>query len=95
MAAGAPSPDWDAGTVVAWLEAHASPENRAGMARFGIRADRTFGVPLAELRPILDRLDAQEPALSPCCDTALPVSRDLFADTPGYRANASVAQPGH
>ena len=52
-------------------------------------------VPLAELRPILERLDAREPALSPCCDTALPVSPDLFADTPGYRASASVAQPGH
>ena len=56
MAAGAPSPDWDADRVVAWLEAHASPENRAGMARFGIRADRTFGVPLAELRPLARKL---------------------------------------
>jgi 3-methyladenine DNA glycosylase AlkD len=48
----APSPSWDADTVVAWLKAHASPENRAGMERFGINADRTFGVPLAQIRPL-------------------------------------------
>ncbi|MGE8388832.1 MAG: putative bifunctional diguanylate cyclase/phosphodiesterase [Pseudomonas sp.] len=52
-------------------------------------------VPLAELRPILDRLDRQEAALIACCDTALPGSPDLFADSPGYRAGASVARRGH
>ncbi|PYC13121.1 putative bifunctional diguanylate cyclase/phosphodiesterase [Pseudomonas mosselii] len=52
-------------------------------------------VPLAELRPILERLDRQPGDLSPCCDTALPGSPDLFADSPGYRAGASVARRGH
>jgi len=56
MEPGAPSPAWDADTAVAWLEAHASPENRAGMARFGIRADRTFGVPLAQIRPLARKI---------------------------------------
>lgn len=35
-------------------------------------------VPLAELQPILERLDGQAPTFSPCCDTALPVSPDLL-----------------
>ncbi|MBC7209353.1 MAG: EAL domain-containing protein, partial [Pseudomonas sp.] len=52
-------------------------------------------VPLAELRPILERLDRQSGELSPCCDTALPESPDLFADNPGYRAGASAARRGH
>jgi 3-methyladenine DNA glycosylase AlkD len=56
MDLGAPSPSWDADTVVAWLKAHASPENRAGMERFGIKADRTFGIPLAQIRPLARKL---------------------------------------
>lgn len=56
MAPGVPSPDWDAGAVVAWLKAHEFPDNRAGMTRFGIRADRTFGIPLAQLRPLARKL---------------------------------------
>lgn len=56
MGPGEPSPAWDAGAVVAWLKAHELPENRAGMARFGIKADRTFGVPLAQLRPLARKL---------------------------------------
>ena len=52
-------------------------------------------VSLADLRPILERLDRQEEAFSACCDTALPGSPDLFADNPGYRAGASIARRGH
>jgi diguanylate cyclase (GGDEF)-like protein len=52
-------------------------------------------VPLAELRPVLERLERQDSDLSPCVDTVLPGSPDLFADTPGYHANASIARRGH
>jgi diguanylate cyclase len=52
-------------------------------------------LPLAELRPTLERLDSQDSDLSPCCDTALPGSPDLFADTPGFHAGASTARRGH
>ena len=52
-------------------------------------------VPLGELRPILERLQRRNGLLSPCCDTALPGSPDLFADSPGYRAGASIARRGH
>lgn len=47
-----PSPDWDAERIVAWLAALDSPANREGMARFGIRTARTFGVPMNVLRPL-------------------------------------------
>lgn len=76
-----------------------TPEQRAFLAAHG--CDYLQGyllsrpVSLAELRPVLERLDRQALALTPCCDTALPGSPDLFADSPGYRAGASVARRGH
>jgi 3-methyladenine DNA glycosylase AlkD len=60
-----PSPDWDAGTVIAWLKARESPENKAGMTRFGVNTERTFGVPLAEIRPLSRKIRRnQERALA-------------------------------
>ena len=38
------------GDVIAWLRAHGSERNRAGMARYGICADRAFGVSMPALR---------------------------------------------
>ncbi|MGE8457016.1 MAG: putative bifunctional diguanylate cyclase/phosphodiesterase, partial [Pseudomonas alloputida] len=52
-------------------------------------------VPLAELRPLLERLQRQSSRITPCCGTAQPGSPDLFAGNPGYRASASVARQGH
>lgn len=51
-------------------------------------------VPMSELRPMLDQLERQAPAFTPCCDIALQGSPDLFADTLGYRAGASTARRG-
>ena len=42
--------------ILAALGALGSPENRAGMARFGIAADKAFGFGLSELRPMARRL---------------------------------------
>jgi 3-methyladenine DNA glycosylase AlkD len=47
-----PSPGWTAEDVVAHLKTAGSQENRAGMARFGIRTDRAFGVGHTVLRPL-------------------------------------------
>ncbi|WP_394207695.1 putative bifunctional diguanylate cyclase/phosphodiesterase [Pseudomonas putida] len=52
-------------------------------------------VPLADLRPLLERLQRQSEGVSPCCGTALQGSPDLFAGNPGYRAGASAARRGH
>ncbi|MFJ3450009.1 putative bifunctional diguanylate cyclase/phosphodiesterase [Pseudomonas sichuanensis] len=76
-----------------------TPEQRAFLAAHG--CDYLQGyllsrpVPLAELRPVLERLDRQARVLTPCCDTALPESPDLFADSPGFHAGASIARRGH
>lgn len=48
----APSPSWNADRTVAHLRTIGSEEDRAGMARFGIRTDRAFGVSNAVLRPL-------------------------------------------
>lgn len=42
----------DAALIIARLEALASPEDAAGMARFGIRGARVLGVPVKTLRAI-------------------------------------------
>ena len=51
-----PSPDWDAEDVLAHLKTAGSEENRAGMARLGIRIERAFGVGLTVLRPLACRI---------------------------------------
>lgn len=50
------SPQSKAHEIIAYLRAAGREENRAGMARFGIRAERAFGVTNAELRPLARRI---------------------------------------
>lgn len=45
-------PSADTAAIIARLEALASPEDAAGMARFGIRGARVLGVPVKTLRAI-------------------------------------------
>ncbi len=52
MPTGNPTPDWAAGTVIAHLRELASPDNRAGMARYGIETSAALGIPNAVLRPM-------------------------------------------
>lgn len=47
-----PAPDWSCDDVVRWLNAHASQENAAGMARFGIDTGKALGIRNADLRPL-------------------------------------------
>lgn len=51
-----PSPGWSGDEVIAHLASLRSPENLEGMARFGIRTDRAFGVGLAVLRPLARKI---------------------------------------
>jgi 3-methyladenine DNA glycosylase AlkD len=48
----APSRDWNVARILAHLETLDSPQNREGMARYGIATDRTYGVPMTILRPL-------------------------------------------
>lgn len=42
----------DVNTILAWMAQRENPTNKAGMARFGINAERAFGIPMVELRPL-------------------------------------------
>lgn len=53
----------DAARIVEGLRGLGSEADRAGMARFGINADRAFGVSMATLRPLAKRL-GRDQALS-------------------------------
>ena len=48
----APSPSWTADEIVAHLRSLGSAENRAGMARYGIRTEQALGISNAVLRPL-------------------------------------------
>ena len=53
-----PGPTIDARVreALAWLSAQGTAANRAGLARFGITAQRTFGVSMTTMRPLARRL---------------------------------------
>lgn len=42
-----------AADILAWMAAHENAVNKAGMARFGIKTDRAFGISIAELKPLV------------------------------------------
>jgi 3-methyladenine DNA glycosylase AlkD len=46
-------------TILAELKALASPEGRAGMARFGINVEKAYGVSMAAARPLAQKFKRQ------------------------------------
>jgi 3-methyladenine DNA glycosylase AlkD len=48
--------EYSVADILAWLEDHGSPENRAGMARFGINTETAFGIGNTTLRPFAKTL---------------------------------------
>jgi len=42
--------------AIAWLKAHGSEANRAGMARFNIPSDKAFGVPMSDIQRLAKQL---------------------------------------
>jgi 3-methyladenine DNA glycosylase AlkD len=48
----APSPSWSADEILAHLKSLGSADNRAGMARYGIRTEQALGISNAVLRPL-------------------------------------------
>ena len=42
--------------VLTWLARRGSRRNRLGMARYGIRSAKSFGVSMATMRPLVRRL---------------------------------------
>ncbi len=58
-----PSPTTAVESALAWLERRGTRRNREGMARYGIRAKKLFGVSVADVRQLAKRL-GQDPALA-------------------------------
>ena len=46
----------DVRSTLAWLERRGTARNRKGMARYGIRSSKAFGVSMATMRPLVKRL---------------------------------------
>jgi 3-methyladenine DNA glycosylase AlkD len=80
----APSPAWNADQVVAHLRLLGSEENRAGMARFGIRTEAALGVPNAVLRPLGRALKRDHGRALALWETGIREARllSLFTDEP-------------
>lgn len=51
----------DADEVLKWLERKGTRRNVEGMARYGIRAARAFGVSMSAMRPLVKRLGKDHP----------------------------------
>jgi 3-methyladenine DNA glycosylase AlkD len=48
--------DADVRSTLAWLERRGTARNRDGMARYGIRSAKAFGVSMATMRPLVKKL---------------------------------------
>ena len=46
----------DVRSMLAWLDRRGTARNREGMARYGIRSSKAFGVSMATMRPLVKRL---------------------------------------
>ena len=51
-----PAPNWTCDDVVGWLHAHSSPEDVAGMARYGIETGKALGIRNSQLRPLARKI---------------------------------------
>ncbi|MDP2122389.1 MAG: DNA alkylation repair protein [Hoeflea sp.] len=71
--------------ILAWLEAHGSADNIAGMARFGIGTERALGVGNAALRPFARTLGHDHERALALWRTGIREARllALFTDEPG------------
>lgn len=84
MPTGNPAPNWTAKTVIAHLRVLASPDNRAGMARYGIETSTALGIPNAVLRPMAKSIGRSHPRAADLWASGIREARLLacFTDDP-------------
>jgi 3-methyladenine DNA glycosylase AlkD len=70
--------------ILAWLQRRGTRRNRDGMARYGIRSAKTFGVSMATMRPLVKRLGRDHDLALALWDTGWLEARVLaaFVDEP-------------
>jgi 3-methyladenine DNA glycosylase AlkD len=76
--------DYTVPDILAWLEAHGSADNIAGMTRFGINTDKAFGVGNTVLRPFGKTLGRNHDRALDLWATGIREARllSLFTDEP-------------
>ena len=79
-----PAPDWTCDDVVRWLHAHASQEDAAGMARFGIDTGKALGISNADLRPLSRKIKRNHERAQQLWQTGIREARLVacFSDDP-------------
>ena len=78
--------------IVARLQRHASAENRAGMARYGIATEHAFGVPLSVLRPLSREIEKDHELALALWDHGMRETRLLasFIDIPSQVTETQI-----
>jgi len=76
-----PDPSWSADDIVAHLRLIGTEENRAGMARFGIKTESALGVGNTELRPLARKLKKNHERSLQLWDSGIREARLLAAFT--------------
>ncbi|MBW8907899.1 MAG: DNA alkylation repair protein, partial [Mesorhizobium sp.] len=76
-----PDPRWGADDIVAHLRSIGTEQNRAGMARFGIKTESALGIGNADLRPLARKLKKNHERSLLLWDTGIREARLLAAFT--------------
>ena len=78
--------------VLKWLERRGTKRNREGMARYGIRARKVFGVSVATMRPLAKRLGRNHELAAALWDTGWHEARILasLVDEPAHVTPAQM-----
>ncbi|TPM41979.1 DNA alkylation repair protein [Mesorhizobium sp. B2-3-4] len=76
-----PAPNWTAQEIVAHLRSIGTEENRAGMARFGIKTATALGVGNADLRPLARKVKRDQERAQALWDSGIREARLMAAFT--------------
>ena len=78
--------------ILAWLQRRGTQRNREGMARYGIRSARAFGVSMATMRPLVTRLGRDHDLAIALWETGWLEARVLasFVDDPAQVTRAQM-----
>ena len=87
-----PSLQHEVDQVLAWLTRRGTQRNRDGMARYGIRSAKAFGVSMATMRPLVKRLGRNHDLAVALWDTGWLEARVLawFVDEPARVRRAQM-----
>ena len=85
-------PRGDVAHILEWLEQHGAARNREGMARYGIRSPKVFGVSMADMRPFVRHIGRSHDLALALWDTGWHEARIIasFVDEPAEVTRAQM-----